>query len=56
VSALFLVLSLTACAPEVGTEAWCEGMKDTPKGEWSANDAKAWGKYCMFENYKDKEE
>jgi hypothetical protein len=55
-STLFLALSLSACAPEVGTEAWCEDMEDTPKGDWSANDAKAFGQYCMFDNFKDKED
>ena len=32
---------LTACAPEVGSEEWCADMKQTPKGEWSANEATA---------------
>ena len=53
---LFLALSLSACAPEVGTEAWCEDMEDKPKADWSTNDAKAFGQYCMFDNFKDKED
>jgi len=56
VTALLLALSLCACAPEVGSRAWCEDMQDKPKGDWSANDAKAYAKYCVFENYTDKED
>ena len=51
---LALVVSLMcACAPEVGSEKWCEKIGDTPKGDWSANDAKAFAKHCVLKNYKD---
>jgi len=56
VSSLLLALSLSACAPEVGTKTWCEDMEDKPKGDWSANEAKDYTKYCVFENYTDKED
>ena len=49
-------LCLVACAPEVGTEKWCNNMDDTPKGEWTANDAKAYAEYCILGNYVDKDE
>ncbi len=48
--------SLGACAPEVGTQAWCEDMGDTPAGDWTANDAKAYAKHCVLENYVDEED
>ena len=41
-------LILTACSPEVGSEAWCKKMDDTPKGDWSANMAADYAKYCVF--------
>lgn len=51
---LLLLASLCAgCAPEVGTEKWCEKIKDKPNGEWTANEAKAFAKHCVFENYVD---
>ena len=56
VAILLMALSLSACAPEVGTKAWCEDMEDKPKGDWTANDAKAFAKHCMFENYVDKDD
>jgi len=42
------LLAALGCAPEVGSEAWCEKMKETPKGDWSTNDATAYAKNCLF--------
>ena len=53
---VLLTAILSACAPEVGTKAWCEDMEDKPTGDWSANDAKAYAKHCVFENYVDDED
>lgn len=39
---------LTACSPEVGSEAWCKEMDETPKGDWSANMAADYAKFCVF--------
>lgn len=36
------------CSPEVGSKAWCEQMKEKPKGDWSANDATEYTKSCLF--------
>lgn len=44
---MLLALSLTACA-EVGSERWCENMKDKPKGDWTANQAADFAKHCIF--------
>ena len=41
-------MSMTGCAPEVGSEAWCQQMKDKDKGEWSANEAADFAKHCLF--------
>jgi hypothetical protein len=43
------VLALSACAPEVGTKAWCEQMREKPKGDWTANEAGDYAKHCIFE-------
>ena len=43
--ALFL---LSACSPEVGSEQWCEQLKEKPKGEWTANEAGDYAKHCVF--------
>jgi hypothetical protein len=52
----FTSILLVACAPEVGTEKWCDNMDDTPKGDWSTNDAKSYAKHCVMGNYIDKDE
>lgn len=40
--------ALTACSPEVGSEEWCAEMKDKPKGDWTANEAKDFAKHCIL--------
>lgn len=45
---LFAASIAPGCAPEVGSEAWCEKMNETPKGDWSANDAAEFAKNCIF--------
>lgn len=39
---------LMACGAEVGSEKWCDGMENKPKGDWSANEAKDYAKHCVF--------
>ena len=45
---LFCLGLLSACAPEVGSEAWCTQMKEKPKGDWTANEAADFTKHCLF--------
>ena len=47
-SVLFL---LAGCAPEVGSDRWCENMADKPKGDWTANEAGDFAKNCIVRNY-----
>ncbi|WP_028772777.1 DUF3012 domain-containing protein [Shewanella waksmanii] len=47
-SAALLTLSLSGCAPEVGSEKWCKQMDDKPKGDWTANEAADYTKHCVF--------
>ena len=39
---------LAACSPEVGTPAWCKKMEETPKGDWTTNQAADYAKHCLF--------
>jgi hypothetical protein len=39
---------LSACSPKVGSEKWCEKLKEKPKGEWTVNEAKDYAKHCVF--------
>ncbi len=45
-----LLLTLTACTPEVGSEKWCQQLKDKPKGDWTANELKDYTKHCLFKS------
>ena len=43
-----LLFSLSGCAPEVGSKAWCKAMEEKPKGDWSTNEAADYAKSCVF--------
>jgi len=48
---LFLSLVLTqlsACSAKVGSDEWCQELKDKPKGEWTADETKDFAKHCLF--------
>jgi len=42
----------TACSPEVGSEKWCAQMKEKPKGDWTANEASDYTRYCILKTGK----
>ncbi|MGH8119904.1 MAG: DUF3012 domain-containing protein [Gammaproteobacteria bacterium] len=46
--ALLGLLSMSGCAPEVGSEAWCKKIAEKPKGELTANEAADYAKHCLF--------
>ena len=54
---LVMMLSLSAvlagCAPEVGSEKWCEALKEKPKGDWTANELKDFTAHCIFKKDND---
>ena len=54
VSIFLFVLVFGACAPEVGSDAWCEDMAEKSKGDWTANEASEFAKSCIFKKYEDK--
>ncbi len=45
---VFFVLATLSCSPAVGSDAWCEKQKETPKADWSANNAADFAKHCVF--------
>jgi Protein of unknown function (DUF3012) len=36
-----------SCA-KVGSDEWCENMGEKPKGDWTANEAGDYAKYCVL--------
>ena len=47
-SILSMAFFLVGCSAEIGSDAWCADMKEKPKGEFTANDAKEFAKNCLF--------
>ncbi|MGV6826791.1 MAG: DUF3012 domain-containing protein [bacterium] len=47
-SAGSLALIVSGCAPQVGSEAWCDDMEAKPKGDWTANEAADYTKFCIL--------
>lgn len=48
IAVLTAVFILSACSAEVGTEAWCNNMKEKNKGDWTATEIKDYTKHCLF--------
>ncbi|MEW5010929.1 MAG: DUF3012 domain-containing protein [Cycloclasticus sp.] len=42
------ILTLSGCAPEVGSEAWCNDMKQKESADWTANQATDFAKNCLL--------
>ena len=45
---LIVALWLAACAPEVGSQRWCEEMREKPRGDWTANEALEFARSCVL--------
>jgi Protein of unknown function (DUF3012) len=43
-----IAIWLAACAPEVGSERWCENMRDKPRGDWTGNEALDYARSCVL--------
>lgn len=46
---LVFAAGLAGCEPEVGSERWCERMDETPRADWSANDALEYARHCVID-------
>lgn len=43
-----LIAIVIGCSPEVGSDKWCEDMKEKPKGDWTASEASDYVKHCII--------
>ncbi len=39
---------LAACSPEVGSDEWCNDMKEKARGDWTASEAADFAKNCVL--------
>jgi hypothetical protein len=44
-----LLMTVSGCAPEVGSPRWCEAMKQKPRGDWTANEALEFARSCVIQ-------
>lgn len=49
-----MVFLLSACSPTIGSEKWCNQLKEKAKGEWSANEAVQFTQNCILRSDDDK--
>jgi hypothetical protein len=47
--ALAMPLLLAACAPEVGSEAWCKQIEEKGVGNITANEAADYARHCVLQ-------
>jgi hypothetical protein len=45
---LTVMAASAACAPEVGSERWCELMREKARGDWTANEALEFARSCVL--------
>ena len=43
-----LLLLVSGCAAEVGSDRWCADMKSKPPADWTANQALDYAKHCIL--------
>ncbi len=48
IASLMMIFTLSACSPEIGSEAWCDNLKQKPKGDWTANELADFTKHCIL--------
>ena len=48
ISVFIVSVLLAGCSPKIGSEEWCADLKEKPKGDWTATEAKDFTKHCIF--------
>ncbi|MCW5212940.1 DUF3012 domain-containing protein [Desulfobulbus sp. TB] len=43
-----VALMLSGCPAKVGSERWCQNMRDKPKTDWSGSEAVDFAKHCII--------
>lgn len=41
-------LMLSGCPAQVGSERWCQNMRDKAKADWTASEAVDFAKHCVI--------
>ncbi|MDU9048951.1 MAG: DUF3012 domain-containing protein [Candidatus Electrothrix sp. Rat3] len=43
-----VAVMMSGCLAQVGSERWCQNMRDKPKADWSASEAVDFAKHCII--------
>ncbi|MCI5121104.1 MAG: DUF3012 domain-containing protein [Candidatus Electrothrix sp. AUS4] len=43
-----VAIMLSGCPAQVGSERWCQNMRDKPKADWTASEAVDFAKHCII--------
>ena len=43
-----VAVMMSGCLATVGSERWCQNMRDKPKTDWSASEAVDFAKHCII--------
>ena len=43
-----ILFVLSACSPEVGSDDWCEDLKEKDKGGWTLDETAEYAKNCIL--------
>ena len=43
-----VAIMLSGCLAQVGSERWCQNMRDKPKTDWTAGEAVDFAKHCII--------
>ena len=45
---LAMLLNISGCAPEIGSEKWCAQLEEKPTGDWTGNELANFAKHCVI--------
>ena len=43
-----VAIMLSGCPAKVGSERWCQNMREKPKSDWTAGEAVDFAKHCII--------
>lgn len=48
IAVIAIISLLSVACDRIGSESWCEKQSETPKAEWTLEDAGHYAKYCVL--------
>ena len=48
--AMTIILLLTGCSADPGSESWCRQMEEKSKTDWTVDEGLTYGKHCLLDS------